>query len=172
MKELAMLNVQDVGGLHVKYLHHCPRQLWLYARGFRPEANDDLVSFGTVIDATTFQRKRPIDLGAARPDWVDGDGWIHERKSSRHEQPGHREQVRLYCLLLKEAGTDVRGGILHYPLTRRTVRVPFDKSTEKAAVADRVRVVEIVGRETSPERIERGRCKGCAYVPYCWGTNT
>lgn len=73
-----MLNIQDVGGVHIKYLYHCPRQLWLYARGFRPEGGDDLVSFGTAVDVTTFQRKRPLDLGLARPDWVDGDGWIHD----------------------------------------------------------------------------------------------
>lgn len=167
-----MLSVADVGGVHVKYLHHCERQLWLYARGFRPEGGSDLVSFGIAVDDTTFQRKHQLDLGAARPDWVDGQGWIHERKSSRREQPGHQEQVRLYCLLMKEAGTDVHGGILHYPLTRRTIRVPFDESAEAAAVADRARVVEVVGRDTAPERIERRGCKGCAYLTYCWGTDT
>lgn len=167
-----MLSIQDVGGVHIKYLHHCRRQLWLYSRGFRPESGDDLVWFGTAVDSTTFERKRPLDLGAARPDWVDSEGWIHERKSSRREQPGHQEQVRLYCLLLKESGMEVKGGVLHYPLTRRTIRVPFDELAEAEAATDRVRVVEIVALDAAPERIERRRCKGCAYIPYCWGTDT
>ncbi len=38
-----MINADDVGGVHIKYLYHCPRQLWLYARGFRPEALSEAV---------------------------------------------------------------------------------------------------------------------------------
>lgn len=78
----------------------------------------------------------------------------------------------MYCLLLKEAGADAHGGLLHYPLTRRTIRVPFDEQAEAAAVADRLRVVEVVGRDTAPERIERRLCKGCAYLTHCWGTDS
>jgi CRISPR-associated exonuclease Cas4 len=36
----------ELGGVHVKYLLHCPRQLWLYSRGYRPEQGSDLVAFG------------------------------------------------------------------------------------------------------------------------------
>jgi CRISPR-associated exonuclease Cas4 len=54
----ALLTEDDVGGVHVKYLHHCHRQLWLYTRGYRPEAGSDLVAFGEAIDATTFERNR------------------------------------------------------------------------------------------------------------------
>jgi hypothetical protein len=34
----------DVGGVHVKYLYH--RHRWLYIRGYRLKAGSDLVTFG------------------------------------------------------------------------------------------------------------------------------
>src|SRR5262245_53276577 len=98
--EVQPLAPADVGGVHVKYLHHCPRQLWLYSRGYRPEAGSDLVAFGQAVDETSFQRKRRIALDSARIDWVDGRLWVHEVKSARTPDDAHIAQVRLYCLLL------------------------------------------------------------------------
>lgn len=48
-------SVEDaLGGVHIKYFLHCPRQLWLYAHGYRPESTSDLVAFGEAVDDTTF----------------------------------------------------------------------------------------------------------------------
>jgi CRISPR-associated exonuclease Cas4 len=52
----------DIGGVHIKYLHHCPRQLWLYGRGFRPEHHDDLVQLGEAVHDTSYTRRSPVDL--------------------------------------------------------------------------------------------------------------
>ena len=68
-----MISEEDVGGVHVKYLYHCPRQLWLYARGLRPEATSATVQLGEAVHETSYRRAHPVDLGAARLD--DHGGW-------------------------------------------------------------------------------------------------
>ena len=165
----ARLAEDDVGGIHVKYLHHCRRQLWLYTRGYRPEADSDLVAFGEAVDATTFRRKRGVALDAMRIDWVDGRLWVHEVKSARRPDDAHTAQARLYCLALADRGVAVHGAVVHYPLARRTVTIPFDDAAHASALADRAQVIAVSAAPSAPARLERARCKGCSYLDYCWG---
>jgi CRISPR-associated exonuclease Cas4 len=159
----------EIGGVYIKYLSHCPRQLWLYSRGYRPEQGSDLVAFGEVVDDTSYARQREVDLGAAKIDWVTTGAVVHETKSSRAPSEQHAAQVRHYCLLLERRGVNVRGGVLHYPLIRRTVQVPWDAAAREAAVlADRDAraVVSLAG---PPARLPRAQCRGCSFTDYCWG---
>lgn len=77
-----MIDAEDVGGVHVKYLYHCRRQLWLYLRGIRPEHLSGTVQLGEAVHDTAYTRSTPVDLGAARLDFIDGQHWVHEVKSS------------------------------------------------------------------------------------------
>jgi CRISPR-associated exonuclease Cas4 len=160
---------RDVGGVHVKYLYHCPRQLWLYLHGYRPEAASDLVSLGEAIDSTSFSRRRALDLGEARIDWVEGRAEVHEAKSSRAPSDAHLAQVRLYCDALERRGVVVRGAVVHYPLVRRTVRLAWDDGARAGARDDRGRVVSVSAMPKAPPRLERRLCRGCSYADYCWG---
>ncbi|MDQ0773042.1 CRISPR-associated exonuclease Cas4 [Streptomyces aurantiacus] len=160
---------EPLGGVHIKYLRHCPRQLWLYMRGYRPEANSDLVAFGEVVDATTFTRRRHVDLGEARIDWVTAGAVIHETKSSRTPSPAHDAQVRHYCLLLERRGINVRGGIVHYPLIRRTTDVPWNDNARTQAEDTETEAHTVITAPTPPERLTRSKCRGCSYLDYCWG---
>lgn len=96
-----------LGGVHIKYLLHCPRQLWLYSRGYRPERRSADVTFGEAIDETTYTRRRDIDLDQAKIDWVTTGAIVHETKSSRRPSRQHEAQVRHYCLLLARRGVNV-----------------------------------------------------------------
>ncbi|MFE6727765.1 CRISPR-associated protein Cas4 [Streptomyces californicus] len=158
-----------LGGVHIKYLRHCPRQLWLYMRGYRPEANSDLVAFGELVDATTFTRRRHVDLGEARIDWVTAGAVIHETKSSRTPSPAHDAQVRHYCLLLERRGINVRGGIVHYPLIRRTTEVLWNDDARTLAEDTETEAHTVIAAPTPPERLTRSSCRGCSYLDYCWG---
>ncbi|KOU45633.1 CRISPR-associated protein [Streptomyces sp. MMG1522] len=158
-----------MGGVHIKYLRHCPRQLWLYMRGYRPEANSDLVAFGELVDATTFTRRRHVDLGEARIDWVTAGAVIHETKSSRTPSPAHDAQVRHYCLLLERRGINVRGGIVHYPLIRRTTEVLWNDDARTLAEDTETEAHTVIAAPTPPERLTRSSCRGCSYLDYCWG---
>jgi CRISPR-associated exonuclease Cas4 len=157
-----------LGGVHIKYFLHCPRQLWLYARGYRPESGSDLVAFGEAIDDTTFTRRRDIDLGEAKIDWVTTGAVVHETKSSRVPSPAHEAQVRHYCLLLHRRGVNVRGGVVHYPLTRRTVEVTWDDQARRDAEHTEQQARNVMSAPHPPPRLPRAQCRGCSYLDYCW----
>jgi CRISPR-associated exonuclease Cas4 len=163
-----LIAADDIGGVHVKYLHHCPRQLWLYGRGFRPEHYDDLVQLGEAVNDTSYTRRSPVDLGAARLDFIDGENWVHEVKSSSRSTPADQAQVIHYCFRLRQVGIGTCGGILHYPKTRRTVRVEYDDAQETQARNDITAAIEVLTAAQSPPRLNRTACRGCSYLAYCW----
>lgn len=159
----------ELGGVHIKYLLHCRRQLWLYSRGYRPEGGSEQVAFGEAVDDTAYARRREIDLGAAKLDWVTTGAVVHETKSSRAPSAQHEAQVRHYCLLLELRGVNVRGGILHYPLIRRTVQVAWDDAARDAARKAEREARAVIALPAAPARLQRARCRGCSFTDYCWG---
>lgn len=158
-----MINADDVGGVHIKYLYHCPRQLWLYARGFRPEALSEAVQMGEAVHATSYRRATPIDLGSARLDDLDGDLWVHEIKSASKPSVADEAQAIHYCYRLHKVGVAARGAVLHYPKTRRTKRITYTPAHKARAEEDIANVLDTVASPTSPERLERSACRGCSY---------
>lgn len=164
-----MTTPSEIGGVHIKYLRHCPRQLWLYSRGYRPEAGSELVAFGEVVDETTYRRRHDIDLGQAKIDWVEVGAVVHETKSSRKPSEAHAAQVRHYCLLLARRGVTVRGGVVHYPLIRRTLQVDWDEQARQLAEQAEAEARQVIVTPTIPNRLPRPQCRGCAYLDYCWG---
>lgn len=158
----------DVGGVHIKYLHHCHRQLWLYARGIRPEHLSATVQLGEAVHETSYTRSTPVDLGAARLDHLDGRHWVHEVKSSNRPTSADTAQVIHYCYRLHEVGVPAAGGILHYPKTRRTTRLKYTEERAAQAEADIAQVLAVAGAPESPPRLSRTACRGCSYTDYCW----
>ena len=163
-----MITAADIGGVHIKYLYHCRRQLWLFGRGFRPEAGSELVQLGEAVNDTSYTRKAPVDLGAARLDFIDGEHWVHEVKSSAHPADADTAQVIHYCYRLQEAGVAVRGGVLHYPKTRRTVRLTYSTAEQAQAGSDIATAASVLAMPVSPPRLDRPACRGCSYFDYCW----
>ncbi|MFC4589884.1 CRISPR-associated protein Cas4 [Sphaerisporangium corydalis] len=168
MNSLDEDDVSGLGGVHIKYLMHCPRQLWLYMRGYRPERRNTQVQYGEAVDETTYTRRRDLDLGEAKIDWVTTGAIIHETKSSRAPSDQHDAQVRHYCLLLERRGVNVRGGVVHYPLIRRTVEVTWDRTARTLAEETEARAHQVIASPAAPARLDRARCRGCSYLDYCW----
>nr|WP_271170449.1 CRISPR-associated protein Cas4 [Microbispora rosea] len=154
--------------MHIKYLYHCRRQLWLYARGIRPEQLSTAVQLGEAVHETSYTRSSPIDLGAAKLDHLDGAAWVHEVKSSSRPTRADEAQAMHYCYRLSALGVAAQGGILHYPKTRRTKRLPYSRQAAEQAEADVAQVVAVVSAPTSPDRLARSACRGCSYADYCW----
>lgn len=163
-----MITADDIGGVHIKYLYHCRRQLWLYGRGYRPERYDELVQFGEAVNDTSYSRRSPVDLGAARLDFIDGQHFVHEVKSSGRMTDADEAQLRHYCLRLREIGVDAQGGVLHYPKTRRICRVAFGGVEEAQARSDIGEALNVLATPESPPRLTRSRCRGCSFTDYCW----
>lgn len=162
------METSDVGGVHVKYLYHCERQLWLYARGVRPEHLNSRVQLGEAVHDTSYRRNTPVDLGAARLDYVDGEQWVHEVKSSSRPTVADEAQAIHYCHRLHEVGVPALGASLHYPATRRTSRITYGAEQAGRAREDIGRVVSVASQPVSPPRLSRSACRGCSYVDYCW----
>jgi CRISPR-associated exonuclease Cas4 len=162
------MEVSDVGGVHIKYLYHCPRQLWLYSRGVRPEHLSAAVELGEAVHETSYTRSSPVDLGAARLDHMDGRLWVHEIKSSNAATPADVAQVIHYCYRLHQVGVPALGGILHYPKTRRTKHLDYTTASAAEAEADIAKVLTVTRSPESPPRLERSGCRGCSYLDYCW----
>lgn len=162
------MEAADVGGVHVKYLHHCRRQLWLYARGVRPEFLNAQVQLGEAVHDTSYPRSTPIDLGAARLDHVDGQHWVHEVKSSSQPTKADEAQAVHYCHRLHEVGIAAEGAVLHYPKTRRTKRLTYGPAEAAQAREDIAAVLAVAHLATSPPRISRSACRGCSFIDYCW----
>jgi CRISPR-associated exonuclease Cas4 len=163
-----VIQAADVGGVHIKYLHHCPRQLWLYARGIRPEHLSERVQLGEAVHETSYERSNQVDLGATRLDYFDGAAWVHEIKSSSAVTAADKAQAVHYCLRLREVGVEAQGAILHYPKTRRTVRIPYTPERAAEARADVRAAIVTVSEPESPPRLPRSGCRGCGYSDYCW----
>jgi len=158
----------DVGGVHIKYSYHCQRQVWLYARGIRPEHLNAAVQLGEAVHEVSYPRASPVDLGAAQLDHVDGRHWVHEVKSSSKLSEADRAQVIHYCYRLHQVGIPAMGGVLHYPKTRRTTKIHYDQEAATRAVADINAVLAIIDTEASPPRQTRTACRGCSFLDYCW----
>ncbi|WP_399094193.1 CRISPR-associated protein Cas4 [Streptomyces sp. BBFR2] len=163
-----MITTQDVGGVHIKYLYHCRRQLWLYLRGIRPEHLSATVQLGEAVHDTSYNRNSPVDLGAARLDFLDGHHWVHEVKSSTRPTAADAAQGRHYCHRLHHLGIDVKGAVLHYPKTRRTQRHLYTPEAAQLAEADIADVLTVAAAATSPDCLARSRCHGCSFTDYCW----
>lgn len=163
-----MIDHEDIGGVHIKYLYHCRRQLWLYTRGIRPEHLSSAVQLGEAVHDTSYTRNTPVDLGAARLDFIDGQQWVHEVKSSSRPTPADQAQGRHYCYRLARLGIDVQGAVLHYPKTRRTQRNPYTDEAVLQAEADIVDVLAVLSAPASPGRLTRSDCRGCSFNDYCW----
>lgn len=162
------MEAEDVGGVHVKYLYHCRRQLWLYARGIRPEQLSAAVQLGEAVHDTSYARSTPIDLGAARLDHVDGQRWVHEVKSSSQPTEADVAQAVHYCYRLHRVGIPAEGAVLHYPKTRRTTRISYGSEEEARAREDITAALSVVDLPASPPRLSRSACRGCSFIDYCW----
>jgi CRISPR-associated exonuclease Cas4 len=159
---------EDIGGVHIKYLYHCQRQLWLYARGIRTEHLSAAVQLGEAIHDTSYTRHTPIDLGAAKLDYVDGKHWVREVKSSSRPTPADKAQAVHYCHRLDQLGVPVQGAILHYPKTRRTKKILYGPERADQAQVDIFNVLSVIQSTESPARLTLSACRGCSFLDYCW----
>jgi CRISPR-associated exonuclease Cas4 len=89
-------------------------------------------------------------------------------KSTSRSTEADRAQAIHYCHRLAELGVPVRGAILHYPSTRRTVTIPYGADEASRAGADIDTVLRTVALQSAPPRLARSRCRGCSYLDYCW----
>jgi CRISPR-associated exonuclease Cas4 len=161
----------DYTGTQVNYYFICKRKLWLFSRGLEMEETSDLVLMGRLLHERGYQRKRKeIQVGRIKIDFVGPSCEIHEVKRSRKAEDAHLFQLLYYLYYLKQYA-DIQGrGILHYPLVKRTVDVELTDERIKQVESILREIHEILRQQCPPKPVKIGYCRKCSYSEFCWGS--
>lgn len=160
-------------GTHISYLHLCHRKLWLFANGLNMEHTSDLVAEGKLIDENSYpqraDRYQQLAIEGIKIDYYDAQlGVVREVKKSNKKESAHLAQLKYYLFVLERNGVKVQHGILEYPKLRITEEVWLSEEDRLQIPAWEVQVLEIIGKESCPERIEKNICKRCSYYEFCF----
>ena len=159
-----------ITGTEINYLHVCRRKLWMYHHGIRPEAENDMVQIGRLLQDTAYSREEkdiPIgDIGVV--DWADWkNGIIHETKKGKTPGAGDDAQVSYYMWYLNQQGLSIHQAVLHYPLQRKTKSIDWDETCAAKVEQDLYECQRILSA-TIPPVHHYGYCKKCAYENICF----
>jgi CRISPR-associated exonuclease Cas4 len=165
--------VSNITATHVKYLHVCPRKLWLFGHDLWMEHTSEAVADGTLLGETSYadraRRYTEITVLGSKIDFFDPhEKVVHEVKRGNKVMVADRAQVRYYIWLLEQVGVTGASGLLEYPRLRRTEVVePLDDAmrAEVAGWAEQIRGI-LAG--PCPTVINKPICKECAYYEFCY----
>lgn len=157
-------------GTEINYLHVCPRKLWLFRHGLRPEAENDFVQLGRLLNDTAFSRAtKEIPIGEVGVlDWANlKDGTIHETKHGKTPENGDIAQVQYYMYFMREQGIPVKRAVIHYPRQRKTQEICWDDELKNLVLNDISKANDIVSGKIPSVQI-RPYCGKCAYEELCF----
>jgi CRISPR-associated exonuclease Cas4 len=162
-----------ITGTEIAYLHVCPRKLWLFHHGIRPENEHSNVQIGRFVQETSFTRhenEKELVLGnIGVVDWAELDkGVIHEIKKGKAPFGAEEAQVRYYMWWLRARGVNVHTCIIHYPKQKRTRVLPWIAEMEESVGADLTKARRIVESSQAPLPAAGTICKSCAYEEFCF----
>ena len=157
-------------GTQVNYYFICKRKLWLFSRGLEMEETSDLVLLGRLLHERGYARRRKeVQIGRVKLDFVGSSCEIHEVKRSRRAEDAHLYQLLYYLYYLKKyAGVDGRG-VLHYPLLKRMVNVELTEEKAKQVESVLGNMEKILSSQIPPSPVKIGFCRRCSYNELCWG---
>ncbi|NCD33749.1 MAG: CRISPR-associated protein Cas4 [Spartobacteria bacterium] len=172
MNTVIQNRLPPITGTEMAYLYICPRKLWLFHHGIRPENEHVNVQIGRHIQETTFMRqenKKELALGnIGVVDWAELDkGLIHETKKSTCPAQAEVAQTRYYMWWMRHHGMDIHCCIIHYPKQRRTKELKWDEAMNALVEEDLQRARALVAQSTPPVFECKSICKNCAYQEYC-----
>lgn len=164
-------NALNFTGTQVNYYFICKRKLWLFSHGLEMEETSDLVLLGKLLHERGYARRRKeVQIGRIKIDFVGSGCEIHEVKRSRKAEDAHLYQLLYYLYYLKRyAGVEGRG-VLHYPLLRRTVDVELTNNNANHMESILEDMKQILSSPTAPSPIKVGFCRRCSYNELCWGS--
>jgi len=135
------------------------------------EETSDLVLLGKLLHERGYARRRKeVQVGRVKIDFVASGCEIHEVKRSRKAEDAHLYQLLYYLYFLKRYANVEGHGILHYPLLRRTVNVELseDRIMELELLLEDME--KIFSSPRPPEPVKVPYCRKCSYSELCWGS--
>ena len=135
------------------------------------EETSDLVLLGKLLHEKGYARRRKeVQVGRIKIDFVASGCEIHEVKRSRKAEGAHLFQL-LYYLYFLERHANVEGhGVLHYPLLRRTVDVELTEERIRELELLLEDIEKILSSPRPPEPVKVPYCRKCSYSELCWGS--
>ncbi len=162
----------NVTGTQVNYFFICGRKLWLFSKGLEMEETSDLVLLGRLLHERGYARRRKeVQIGRIKIDFVGSGCEIHEVKRSRKAEDAHRFQLLYYLYYLKRYAGVVGRGILHYPLLRRTLDVELTDEAERSVESVLGGIERILSAPSAPQPVKIPYCRRCSYNELCWGSD-
>jgi len=156
-------------GTQINYYFVCHRKLWLFTRDIRFEDENEYVQLGKLIDENTYKRrKKQIEIGNIKIDFIDNRRVIHEIKKSNKIERAHIYQLKYYIRTLKEMGVEGVTGEIDYPKLKKREKVVWEDADETKFGKIFDCISAILDREMPPEVIKKPYCKKCAYYEFCF----
>ncbi len=163
-----MPNLQYTG-TQINYYFVCKRKLWLFTKDIRFENENEYVQLGRLIDENTYKRKKKqIEIGNIKIDFMDNKGVIHEIKKSNKIEKAHIYQLKYYILTLRRMGVKNITGEIDYPKLkkRESVFLEMEDEMEFESIFSGIR--EILNQPKPPAIVKKNICKKCAYYEFCF----
>ncbi|MBW2111283.1 MAG: CRISPR-associated protein Cas4 [Deltaproteobacteria bacterium] len=162
----------NITGTEMAYLYICPRKLWLFHHGIRPENEHVNVQIGRFIQESTFTRqdnKKELVLGnIGVVDWAElGKGIIHETKKGKAPARAEDAQVRYYMWWMRKHGICIHTAIIHYPKQKRTRKLFWTQDMAFSVKNDLAQARDVVVAAVPPAFNLKNICKNCAYQEFC-----
>ncbi len=137
------------------------------------EHTSDLVAEGKLIDEKSYpqraDRYQQLAIEGIKIDHYDAQlGIVREVKKSNKKESAHVAQLKYYLFVLERNGITANHGILEYPKLRLTEEVWLSEEDRQIIPSWEQKVLEIIGKDVCPERIEKTICKRCSYCDFCF----
>ena len=135
------------------------------------EETSDLVLLGKLLHERGYARRRKeVQVGRVKLDFVASGCEIHEVKRSRKAEDAHLYQL-LYYLYYLERYANVKGhGVLHYPLLKKSVKLELTEERIREVECLLKDMEKILSSSRPPEPLKTPYCKRCSYSELCWGS--
>jgi CRISPR-associated exonuclease Cas4 len=162
-----------ITGTQVAYYVVCPTKLWLFYHYTTMEQESDLVSLGSLLQRSFFERAKKdliVDQKIAIDFIRKGNKLIiHEVKKSSKLENAHVVQLAyyLYYLKYKKMMENVEG-IINYPTKRKIVRVTLTEKKEREIKEILNKIREIISLPKPPKPEKKKYCRKCAYFEFCF----
>lgn len=161
-----------VNGTLINYYIHCKRQCYLHGNRLNLEDNSEAVKIGKAIheDKAGGSDNSEIAIENIRIDKLTKE-YLTEVKKSDADVEAAKWQLLFYLKVLKEKGI-IRKGKLEFveknKIEKKTVILELTEENESQLDLYVTEIQRLLISDTIPERLNKPKCKKCAYYEYCY----
>ena len=156
----------------MNYYIHCKRQCYLHGNRLNLEDNSEAVKIGKAIheDKAEGSDNSEIAIENIRIDKLTKE-YLTEVKKSDADVEASKWQLLFYLKVLKGKGI-IRKGKLEFveknKTEKKTVILELTEENERQLDLYVTEIQRLLASDTIPERLNKPKCKKCAYYEYCY----